>query len=191
MGSSSAWIPGDEGSVQSRSVGDLPRGAYPDLLGHFPQDGRIEWIGVRPQRGARPVSVESVRAIANQGLQGDHYGGGATGKRHITLIQHEHLAVVARLLALRDHIDTPIPVDPALVRRNVVVSGINLLALKGRRFRLGEAILECTDPCHPCSRMERALGRGGLNAMRGHGGICARVLEGGGLAVGAALTPLD
>jgi MOSC domain-containing protein YiiM len=164
---------------------------YPDLLGHFPQDGRIEWIGVRPQRGARPVPVESVRAMPGAGLQGDHYGGGAKGKRHVTLIQHEHLVVVARLLALRDRIETPIPVDPALVRRNVVVSGLNLLALKGRRFRLGQAVLEFTDPCQPCSQMERALGRGGLNAMRGHGGICARIVEGGILAVGDALTPLD
>jgi MOSC domain-containing protein YiiM len=75
--------------------------AWRDLFGNFPQPGRVEWIGVRPQREARPVSVREIRALEGVGLQGDHYGGGANGKRHVTLIQHEHLDVVARLLAMR------------------------------------------------------------------------------------------
>jgi MOSC domain-containing protein YiiM len=73
------------------------------------------------------------------------------------------------------------------LRRNLVVSGVNLLALKGRRFLVGEAMLEGTGPCHPCSRMEEALGPGGLNAMRGHGGLNARVLQGGLIRLGAAV----
>lgn len=166
-------------------------GRYADLFGHFPQPGTVEWIGVRPQREGRPVAVREVRAIDNTGLAGDHYGGGAGGKRHVTLIQHEHLAVVARLLALRDNLSTPVPVDPALVRRNIVVSGLNLVALKGRRFRIGNALLEYTEPCQPCSAMEQTLGRGGLNAMRGHGGICARIIEGGLIRLGDTLEPLD
>ena len=163
----------------------------PDLFGQFPQPGRLEWIGVRPQNEGRPVSVPEVRALAGIGLQGDHYGGGANGKRHVTLIQQEHLAVVARLLALRDKSPAIIAVDPALVRRNLVISGLNLLALKNQRFRLGEALLEFSEPCHPCSQMETALGRGGYNAMRGHGGICARLLEGGMIRLGDALTVIE
>ena len=93
----------------------------PDLLGQFPQPGRVEWIGVRPQRQGRLVSVPEVRAIKDVGLAGDHYGGGANGKRHLTLIQHEHLAVVARLLALRDKTPAVPQIDPALVRRNIVI----------------------------------------------------------------------
>ncbi|MEO7760582.1 MAG: MOSC domain-containing protein [Casimicrobiaceae bacterium] len=131
-----------------------------------------------------------MRALAEVGLQGDHYGGGAKGKRHVTLIQHEHLGVVAKLLALRDGIDMPVPIDPALTRRNIVVAGINLLALKNRQFRLGDAMLEFTEPCQPCAAMEQALGRGGLNAMRGHGGICARILEGGLIRLGDRLGPV-
>jgi MOSC domain-containing protein YiiM len=165
--------------------------ALPDLFGHFPQPGTVEWIGVRPQRRGRPVSVREVRAIEDVGLAGDHYGGGASGKRHVTLIQHEHLAVVARLLTLRERLATPVPVDPALVRRNIVVSGLNLLALKGRRFRIGDALLEFTEPCQPCSAMEQALGRGGFNAMRGHGGICARIVTAGMIRVGDLLESLD
>ena len=163
----------------------------PDLFGKFPQPGRVEWIGVRPQDGGRPVAVADVRAIVGVGLQGDHYGGGARGKRHVTLIQQEHLAVVAKLLALRDGIVVPVPIDPSIVRRNIVISGLNLLALRSHRFRLGDALLEFTEPCHPCSQMEAALGRGGYNAMRGHGGICARLIDGGLIRTGDTLVVED
>jgi MOSC domain-containing protein YiiM len=72
----------------------------------------------------------------------------------------------------------------------LVVAGINLLALKDRRFRIGEAVLETTGLAHPCSRMEAALGDGGYNAMRGHGGITAAIVVSGRLAVGDPLVPL-
>ena len=75
-------------------------------------------------------------------------------------------------------------VAPEDVRRNVVVRGINLLALKGRRFRIGTALLEASGECHPCSRMEEILGAGGYNAMRGLGGITARVIEGAPIRIG-------
>lgn len=69
-------------------------------------------------------------------------------------------------------------VMPAQLRRNLMVEGINLLALKGRRFRIGAAVLEWSGECHPCSRMDEELGIGGYNAMRSHGGITARVIAG-------------
>ena len=65
-----------------------------------------------------------------------------------------------------------------------MVSGLNLLALKGKTFRIGDVVLEYTGLCHPCSKMEAALGPGGYNAMRGHGGITTRVIEGGEVALG-------
>jgi MOSC domain-containing protein YiiM len=65
-----------------------------------------------------------------------------------------------------------------------MVEGINLLALKDRRFRIGSALLEWSGECHPCSRMDETLGTGGYNAVRSHGGITARVLEGAVLRVG-------
>jgi MOSC domain-containing protein YiiM len=60
-------------------------------------------------------------------------------------------------------------VDPQVVRRNIVISGLNLLALKDKDFFVGGARLSFTGLCHPCSRMEAALGPGGYNALRGHG----------------------
>jgi MOSC domain-containing protein YiiM len=144
------------------------------LLSTLPQTGRVEWIGVRPARHAPVVPVQRVEVLAASGLQGDRYS--SSGKRQVTLIQSEHLGVLAALLGRK--------VEPAMLRRNVLVSGINLLALKNARFRVGPVLLEGTGPCEPCSQMEDALGPGGYNAMRGHGGITARVLEEGWLSVG-------
>ena len=113
------------------------------------------------------------------GLDGDHYGG-SRGTRGITLIQQEHLAVIGALLG------EP-PVDPMRLRRNLVVSGINLTALKEQYFMIGDVMLLGTGLCHPCSRMEEVLGRGGFNAMRGHGGLNARVISDGLIRVGDAV----
>lgn len=120
--------------------------------------------------------------MVGRGLEGDHYAG-RSGSRGVTLVQAEHLAVLGALL----HRD---PIDPALLRRNLVVAGVNLLALKGQRFRIGTAVLEGTGPCPPCSRMEETLGPGGYNAMRGHAGLNARVVTGGTIRLGDAVIPL-
>jgi MOSC domain-containing protein YiiM len=153
------------------------------LLGQFPRSGRVEWIGVRPARREALRPCDRVIAERGSGLVGDHYRGGS-GARGVTLIQAEHLPVVAALAGLND-------LEPALLRRNLVISGINLTALKGCRFEVGGAVLEGTGPCHPCSRMEKVLGTGGLNAVRGHGGLTARVLLGGEIRLGDAVRVLS
>ena len=150
------------------------------LMATLPRPGRVEWIGVRPGRNRPMREVAEVEAGGGGGLAGDRYRGGS-GKRSVTLIQAEHLPVIA---ALSGH-DS---VQAAQLRRNLVVSGLPLIALKGRRFRIGEVLLEGTDACDPCSRMEEALGPGGFNAMRGMGGLCARILEGGAIRLGDAVT---
>ncbi len=149
----------------------------------FPRAGRLCWLGVRPKRDVAMRVVESAEAVAGAGLRGDRYGSGS-GKRGLTLIQAEHLPTIAALCGRGD-------IEPELLRRNAVVSGIPLIALKGRRFRIGEVLCEGTSPCDPCSRMEAALGPGGYNAVRGHGGLCARILEGGTLRVGDAVEWLE
>ena len=153
------------------------------LMAHLPRAGRLDWIGVRPRREVAMRELDDVLALAGGGLSGDRYTGGS-GKRGVTLIQAEHLPVIAALAGLE-------AVLPGLLRRNLVVSGLPLVALKGRRFRIGEVVLEGTDSCDPCSRMEAALGPGGYNAMRGHGGLCARILAGGQLRRGDAVLALD
>jgi len=151
-------------------------------MARFARPGRVEWIGLRPRYRAPVEAVQTVEAVSGFGLTGDHRAIRGGGQRQVTLIQAEHLAVVAAILG-RDAI------DPALLRRNIVVAGINLLALQDREFRIGDAALLGTGPCAPCSRMEEALGRGGLNAMRGHGGITARVVTSGTIRLGDLVQP--
>ena len=165
--------------MESRSSGPAPDSPLGKLMATLPRAGKVEWIGLRPARDTPMQAVESVEASTGGGLAGDRYAGGS-GKRGITLIQAEHLAVIA---ALSGHE----AIAAETLRRNLVVSGIPLVALKGRRFRIGDVLLEGTDDCDPCSRMEAALGPGGYNAMRGMGGLCARILEGGSLRVGDAV----
>ena len=153
------------------------------LMTRFPRAGQVRWIGLRSARDVPMREVDSAQASAGGGLAGDRYRGGS-GKRGVTLIQAEHLPAIA---ALAGHA----VVAPATLRRNLLVSGIPVIALKGVRFRVGEALLEGTDSCDPCSRMETALGPGGYNALRGMGGLCARVLEGGLVRVGDAVQWVD
>ena len=136
--------------------------------------GHVKWIGIRPNRREDILSVNSVE-ILKAGLEGDHYAG--TGKRAVTLIQHEHLAVIASLL------ERP-QIDPSLLRRNIVVSGINLLAMRNSVFQIGDTVLQGAGICAPCSRMEETFGNGGYNAVRGHGGITAKVLNEGNVKLG-------
>lgn len=137
------------------------------LMQNLPQQGRVEWLGIRHEK-RKPLNIVEFVTVIENGLEGDHYAG-QSGDRSVTLIQQEHLAVIASLLH-RDKI------NPAELRRNIVISGINLLALKGREFKIGSAILKMTGLCQPCSRMEEIFGEGGYNAVRGHGGINACVV---------------
>jgi len=143
-------------------------------------EGRLEAIIVRGASRAPARRIEATLALAGVGLADDRLGQRGEAElstRQVTLIQHEHLAVIAQLARVAQ-------VDPVGLRRNLVVSGINLLALKNARLQVGGALLELVGPCQPCSRMEEAIGAGGYAAMRGHGGMTARVVSGGPLRVG-------
>jgi MOSC domain-containing protein YiiM len=145
------------------------------LMTRTAKPGTVVWIGLRPARRASMIAVDAAE-ITETGLSGDRRE--TPGKRAVTLIQAEHLPVIAALAARE-------AVAPALLRRNIVIAGLNLLGLRNRQFHIGEAILEGTGLCAPCSRMEEALGRGGYAAVRGHGGITARVIAPGRVVVGA------
>ena len=148
-----------------------------DLFKIIPQKGKVEWIGVRTKKKENLSVVESVKVKKGTGLAGDHFKGTLSGKRQVTLIQLEHLSAISSILGVKI-------IDPKLTRRNIVVSGINLLSLKNQKFRIGSVILQTTGICAPCKRMEDNLGVGGYNAMRGHGGITATVIEEGEIKLG-------
>ena len=145
--------------------------------------GRVDAIVVRgaPRDPAR--RIESTTALAGIGLADDRLGKKGESElstRQVTLIQAEHLPVIAQLA----RVDA---VDPVRLRRNIVVSGINLQALRNSKICVGDAVLEIVGPCAPCSRMEEEIGPGAYAAMRGHGGMTARVLTGGAIRVGDAV----
>lgn len=143
------------------------------LIARHARVGRLDWIGLRAERLADVQGLARVE-VTEAGLVGDH---GRPGKRAVTLIQAEHLPVIAALAAVD-------AIAPEVLRRNLVVSGINLAALRGKDVQIGAVVLRITGPCAPCSRMEAALGPGGYNAMRGHGGRCAEVVRPGVIVVG-------
>ena len=162
-----------------------------ELTTSFPRAGRLDSIFLRPARGQPALAVPEVQAVAERGLLGDRSSlrvssriGGS--KRQVSLIQAEHLPVIAALLEVER-------VDPMLLRRNLLVSGLNLVAARSLfkdhplQLRIGAVLLEVTGPCDPCSSMEAALGPGGYNAMRGHGGVTARILCDGWLQTGMAV----
>ena len=142
------------------------------MMARFARPGRVEAILLRPERLADPISVQQSQLLID-GFEGDH---ARSGKRAVTLIQTEHLAVIAKLADLDN-------VDPGILRRNIVVSGLNLLGFRKAQLRVGRAIIEIAGPCPPCSRMENALGYGGYTAMRGHGGVYAEVVAPGKIGI--------
>ncbi|MBD8576453.1 MOSC domain-containing protein [Pseudomonas syringae] len=145
------------------------------LIADVPQQGQVRWIGVRPQSRSAMIELDAVEARREAGLTGDHARPGPRNARQVTLIQWEHLAVISSLLGRPA--DRPVLAQD--LRRNLVISGINLFSLKNRRFRIGQAILETTGWCQPCARLEQNLGLGTFQAVRGHGGITARVIQSG------------
>ena len=153
-----------------------------ELLQVFPYSGELMWIGVRPAKGEPMLVVDEVLSDTRSGLMGDRYNGNS-GRRQVTLLQYEHLAVLESMLGKA--------IAPETIRRNLLIKGVNLLALKNCQFKIGEAVFQMTGLCHPCSKMENKLGAGGYNAMRGHGGINAQVLQGGLIRVGDKLTVLN
>jgi len=152
-----------------------------ELLQRFSKPGIVTAISVRPKRLESPIQLNQVFAIEKKGLEGDRSKG---GNRQVTLIQKEHIAAVASFLGKSS-------IEFTLTRRNILVEGINLLALKGKQFQIGEAILEYSGECHPCSRMEEALGEGGYNAMRGHGGITAKIIKSGLISNGDSVSAIS
>lgn len=156
----------------------------PHPLDRFARDlapGELTWIGLRTERRGQVLAVQGVTAIASRGLEGDHRLDKTPGSaRQVTLISEEFIQQICHFTG-RDEI------DPALLRRNLVVRGINFNALRHQRFAIGDALFEATALCHPCSRMESAIGKGTVAAMIGHGGLCARILKSGELHVGDAV----
>lgn len=148
-----------------------------ELKQQFPSNGQVVWIGLRPQLGHPITEVASTEAVAGRGLTGDKAGQRSGGKRQVTLIQAEYLPLVQSLLSNAN-------ITFASLRRNIAIMGINLNALSGQIIQVGNATLEVSGFCLPCAKLEEQLGPGTFNALRGHGGLTAKVIAGGSIALG-------
>jgi MOSC domain-containing protein YiiM len=154
------------------------------LLRERARPGTLTFIGVRSARGEPMRVLSEAVLLEGRGIAGDRASARRGGKRQVSILQAEHLDVVAQLAGRPE-------VAPELLRRNLVVRGFSVLSLRASYFRVGPVLLRGVGTCDPCSKMERALGVGGYNAMRGHGGILAQVVCGGTIALGDAVDFAD
>jgi MOSC domain-containing protein YiiM len=139
--------------------------------------GVVEGIYVAPQGGAPVERVEEIEAVPHHGLEGDRYRSG-TGHWsrfgrdcQVTFVEAEDLEKIEAEWGLR--------VANGEHRRNVVTRGVRLEELRRRRFRVGGALFGHGRPCSVCRHVERLTEPGMTQALKGRGGMCARVLEGG------------
>jgi MOSC domain-containing protein YiiM len=141
--------------------------------------GRVEAIHITSEHGELPASVERARAYAGKGLDGNRYffaDGDAPSGSAITLIAAEALEAFEA--------ETGTPLSAAESRRNVLVRGIDVNALVGKRFRVGDIECEGVELCEPCRHLEGMTRPGVINGMVHRAGLNADVLTDGEIAVG-------
>lgn len=143
--------------------------------------GKVEWIGTRPARFEPLDCPTSTFAEANHGLHGDHRMGKTPGSgRQVTIISREFIRQIEQQVGRR--------IDPGELRRNIVISGLNLNALRYQKIAIGNAVFEVGALCDPCERMEKHLGPGGFVSMMGYGGYCCKIVQSGHIALGDDVT---
>lgn len=122
--------------------------------------------------------VEEAVCHAGKGIAGDRYYNEKPGQKgEITFISKDVVEGLRRALELE-------VADASAFRRNVLVSGVDLNSLIGRRFRLGGMLFEGVEECSPCRWMDEAIGKGALAFLVGNGGLRCRILEDGVLRCG-------
>ena len=144
--------------------------------------GRVEGIFIGPKYEL-PQPVERVRALAGRGLEGNRYffDGDAPPGRALTLIAQE---------ALEEGAASGVELGPDESRRNVLTSGIDLNALVGQRFRVGDVECLGVELCHPCKTLEGLTRPGVIKAYVNRAGLNADIVTDGEIAVGDAVEPI-
>ena len=155
----------------------------------------IQAIYLTASAGTQMLSVNTAKAIAGSGLEGDRYalGTGAYSAIRPTKVRHVSIIALSAIDTANDWLtagDEP-TFDVSETRRNIALAGITaseLNALVGQRFQLGSIELLGTELCTPCERPAQLLSRPSfMEAFEGRGGIRAEVLTSGALAVGDKL----
>jgi MOSC domain-containing protein YiiM len=144
--------------------------------------GRVEAIFIAAEHEVLPAPVESVEAVAGKGLVGNRYFDEGTPESQLTLIAAEALD------ALRD--EHGIELDGAASRRNVLTTGIDLNALVGRRFQVGDVECRGIELCEPCSHLESLTQPGVIKGLVHRAGLNAEILSSGVLRPGDPVAEL-
>jgi MOSC domain-containing protein YiiM len=143
------------------------------------EPGTVEAIAIATEREQLPAVVPAIAAVAGRGIEGEYHfeGQGSQGPgTAITLIAAEALAGLEA--------DTGIALSHEASRRNVLTRGIDLNALVGRRFTVGEVECEGIELCEPCNQLAKMTERGVLRGLVHRGGLRADVVSGGAIRVG-------
>ena len=146
--------------------------------------GEVIAIYIGPRKHELPQPVERVEAHAGKGLAGNRYywdAGAAPAGNALTLIAEEALE------AFND--ETGVELSAQASRRNVLTRGIDLNALVGKRFRVGEVECEGVELCEPCAHLASLTDRAVLRGMVHRAGLNADILTDGTIAVGDAVLP--
>jgi MOSC domain-containing protein YiiM len=146
--------------------------------------GRVEGIYISADHGDLPEPVESVRALAGRGLEGNRYFfDDAPAGTALTLIAAEAVEAMER--------EHGISIEPRESRRNVVTRGIDVNALVGKRFRIGDVECEGVELCEPCTTLEGMTKPGVIKGLVHRGGLNADILSDGAINVGDAVVADD
>ncbi|MCU1691426.1 MAG: hypothetical protein JWM64_517 [Frankiales bacterium] len=153
-----------------------------------PLQGTVERLAVAPRAEAPVRLVDSVRALAGGGLEGDRYavGEGTFSPRAGHRPGYELTLFAAEVLD--DLTAQGVDVDFARTRRNVLTRGLDLDALVGRAFRIGDVRCRGLRLAEPCVHLDRLSGPGLLRPLIHRGGLRAAVLTDGDLHVGDRVT---
>jgi MOSC domain-containing protein YiiM len=146
--------------------------------------GRVEQINIGPLREV-PAPVERVQAHAGKGLLGNRYyfDDGAEPGRALTLIAAEAIEGMAA--------EHGVEITAAESRRNVLTRGIDLNALVGKRFSVGDVECVGVELCEPCKHLEGVTRPGVIKGLAHRGGLNADILTDGEIAVGDEVVALD
>jgi MOSC domain-containing protein YiiM len=144
--------------------------------------GVVEGIHLHGDRGEPMRVVADAELVAGHGLVGDRMAGLGIPGTHVTFIGAEGVeAMVA---------ETGVPLEPHQTRRNILLRGVDVPGLVGRRFQVGDAVCYGVKECHPCIHLESVTQEGVREGLSGRGGLRADVVAGGQIRVGDRITIL-
>jgi MOSC domain-containing protein YiiM len=147
--------------------------------------GLVRFLHLAPRAFLPMRAMEQLVLVAGQGIEGDRYMIGREEGfyshkpeegRQVTLFEFETLIALKR--------DAGIELGPEEHRRNVTVEGVPLNHLVGRRFWLGETLLEATRLSIPCRHIEEITGKAIFDPLINRSGLNCRILQGGIVRVG-------